>query len=78
MYLAQGHNTAEIGIKPPTSPSGVGDSTTRPPPSPLLVLQHGKTYKFKIFSKLNGHLSRIMRKSAFCIYEKQRQRSAAL
>ena len=32
--FAQGHNTAEVGIEPPTSRSGVRDSTTRPPRSP--------------------------------------------
>ena len=28
--FAQGHNIAEVGIEPLTSPSGVRDSTTRP------------------------------------------------
>ena len=36
-FFAQGHNTAEVGIIPPTSRSGVRDSTTRPP-RPLLLL----------------------------------------
>ena len=34
MYLAQGHNTAEVGLEPLTSRSGVCGSTTRPPRSP--------------------------------------------
>ena len=33
--LAQGHNTAEIGLEPRTSRSGVRHSTTEPPRSPL-------------------------------------------
>ena len=32
--LAQGHNTAEVGLKPRTSRSGVRHSTTEPPRSP--------------------------------------------
>ena len=32
--LAQGHNTAAVGIEPPTSRSGVRHSTTEPPRSP--------------------------------------------
>ena len=32
--LAQGHNTAAVGIEPPTSRSGVLHSTTEPPRSP--------------------------------------------
>ena len=31
MYLAQGHNTAEVGLEPPTSRSRVRGSATRPP-----------------------------------------------
>ena len=34
--LAQGHNTAAVGLEPPTSRSGVRDSTTEPPRSPFL------------------------------------------
>ena len=33
--LAQGHNTAAVGIEPPTSRSGVRHSTTEPPRSPF-------------------------------------------
>ena len=36
--FAQGHNTAEVGIKPPTSRSGVRDSTTRPACSPRTIV----------------------------------------
>ena len=35
--LAQGHNTAAVGLEPPTSRSGVRHSTTEPPHSPHLV-----------------------------------------
>ena len=34
--LAQGHNTAAVGLEPPTSRSGVRHSTTEPPRSPTL------------------------------------------
>ena len=34
--LAQGHNTAEVGLEPRTSRSGVQHSTTEPPRSPHL------------------------------------------
>ena len=35
--LAQGHNTAAVGIEPPTSRSGVRHSTTEPPRSPNVI-----------------------------------------
>ena len=35
--LAQGHNTAEVGLEPRTSRSGVRHSTTEPPRSPELI-----------------------------------------
>ena len=35
--LAQGHNTAAVGIEPPTSRSGVRHSTSEPPRSPCWV-----------------------------------------
>ena len=35
--LAQGHNTAAVGLEPRTSRSGVRHSTTEPPRSPLTV-----------------------------------------
>ena len=35
--LAQGHNTAEVGLEPRTSRSGVRYSTTEPPCSPLNI-----------------------------------------
>ena len=41
--LAQGHNTAAVGLEPRTSRSGVRHSTTEPPRSPLFVR---KTWKF--------------------------------
>ena len=39
--FAQGHNTAEVGIEPPTSRSGVQGSTTRPPRSPCCLCIKG-------------------------------------
>ena len=36
--FAQGHNMVEVGIEPPTSPSGVRDSTTQTPRSQCLIL----------------------------------------
>ena len=35
--LAQGHNTAEVGLEPRTSRSGVRHSTTEPPRSPVSI-----------------------------------------
>ena len=35
--LAQGHNTAEVGLEPRTSRSEVRHSTTEPPRSPMVV-----------------------------------------
>ena len=43
--LAQGHNTAEVGLEPRTSRSGVRHSTTEPPRSPCLgVLDYFSDY----------------------------------
>ena len=36
--LAQGHNTAAVGLEPRTSRSGVRHSTTEPPRSPILCV----------------------------------------
>ena len=38
--LAQGHNTAEVGLEPRTSRSGVRHSTTEPPCSPSVWCKH--------------------------------------
>ena len=38
--LAQGHNTAEVGLEPRTSRSGVRHSTTEPPRSPEIEICH--------------------------------------
>ena len=38
--LAQGHNTAAVGLEPRTSRSGVRHSTTEPPRSPILLSVH--------------------------------------
>ena len=51
MYLAQGHNTGEVGIEPSTSRSGVRDSTTRPPRSPYGVVSS------------TGHINKSNRKN---------------
>ena len=49
--LAQGHNTAEVGLEPRTSRSGVRHSTTEPPRSPIengkTVQKHHITHKIK-------------------------------
>ena len=45
--LAQGHNTAAVGIEPPTSRSGVRHSTTEPPRSPMLMLKGNLSLKAK-------------------------------
>ena len=37
--LAQGHNTAAVGLEPRTSRSGVRHSTTEPPRSPPIMLE---------------------------------------
>ena len=42
--LAQGHNTAAVGIEPPTSRSGVRHSTTEPPHSPLASFEGPVVY----------------------------------
>ena len=39
--LAQGHNTAEVGLEPRTSRSGVRHSSTEPPRSPYFRVTHG-------------------------------------
>ena len=38
--LAQGHNTAAVGLEPPTSRSGVRHSTTEPPRSPYPTMYY--------------------------------------
>ena len=43
--LAQGHNTAAVGLEPWTSLSGVRHSTTEPPRSPWSVYGWGKRSK---------------------------------
>ena len=40
--LAQGHNTAAVGLEPRTFRSGVGHSTTEPPRSPICCKVHAK------------------------------------
>ena len=45
--LAQGHNTAEVGLEPRTSRSGVRHSTTEPPRSP--VLSWGGSFQHHVF-----------------------------
>ena len=43
--LAQGHNTAAVGIEPPTSCSGVRHSTTEPPRSPECTMKTDQTVR---------------------------------
>ena len=52
--LAQGHNTAEVGLEPRTSRSGVRHSTTEPPRSPIhtMVLKPWETKTCRIFSSM--------------------------
>ena len=47
--LAQGHNTAAVGLEPPTSRSGVRHSTTEPPRSPQDI--HVNTWKIQRLNK---------------------------
>ena len=42
--LAQGHNTAAVGLEPRTSRSGVRHSTTEPPRSPLILVSDRTIY----------------------------------
>ena len=44
-WLAQGHNTAEVGFEPQTSRSGVRHSTTEPPRSPSNIFYPAKVSK---------------------------------
>ena len=43
--LAQGHNTAAVGLEPPTSRSGVRHSTTEPPRSPDSLWHFAEAWK---------------------------------
>ena len=45
-FLAQGHNTAAVGLEPRTSRSGVRHSTTEPPRSPFSCLRFWKIFKY--------------------------------
>ena len=51
--LAQGHNTAEVGLEPRTSRSGVRHSTTEPPRSPVYGMAWGAWHG--ICYGLGGH-----------------------
>ena len=63
--LAQGHNTAAVGLEPRTSRSGVRHSTTEPPRSPAMTLIR-LTWAFAVhkvicwFSREAAHFSHIM------------------
>ena len=50
--LAQGHNTAEVGLEPRTSRSGVRHSTTEPPRSPLSYFSPIYWDQLKVFASL--------------------------
>ena len=56
--LAQGHNTAAVGLEPRTSRSGVRHSTTEPPRSPqcMEVRAHKKVHAIKEVQILHAFL----------------------
>ena len=55
--LAQGHNTAAVGLEPPTSRSGVRHPTTEPPRSPVWYARNSNEYS--LFMEKYGKLSPI-------------------
>ena len=52
--LAQGHNTAAVGIEPPTSRSGVRHSTTEPPRSPERKRRQTETTTWRQWTRSNS------------------------
>ena len=52
--LAQGHNTAAVGLEPRTSRSGVRHSTTEPPRSPQLYCVHSPDWWVPFLSNAVG------------------------
>ena len=71
--LAQGHNTAEVGLEPRTSRSGVRHSTTEPPRSPNAIYTKFQLNKFD-FVKLSNLHENIVRE----IWEGKRESERAL
>ena len=63
--LAQGHNTAAVGLEPRTSRSGVRHSTTEPPRSPPL-----RSIGFTVFSNISICIS-LGNKSDRVVFNKQ-------
>ena len=58
--LAQGHNTAAVGLEPRTSRSRVRHSTTEPPRSPTLIFRSNvSSYRF-ILPKYDVHTSKSL------------------
>ena len=79
--LAQGHNTAEVGLEPRTSRSGVRHSTTEPPRSPEHSVKPSLVYCFYVwfpcfqritFSELIHNLSLVTRKPVFGVFDQVR------
>ena len=64
--LAQGHNTAEVGIEPLTSRSGVRHSTTEPPRSPPKFVYCGH---MQLWSKVTEYtVANFSHYPIYCIY----------
>ena len=53
--LAQGHNTAAVGLEPRTSRSGVRHSTTEPPRSPTALLESAEENGRRNYFMTNLH-----------------------
>ena len=58
--LAQGHNTAEVGLEPRTSRSGVRHSTTEPPRSPVCLFVLRLNVPVNNFSVMSGWSHRFL------------------
>ena len=69
--LAQGHNTAEVGLEPRTSRSGVRHSTTEPPRSPYqwryyLLIFSSYLYIFSIAILTIKHFQCLLAQRSVC------------
>ena len=72
--LAQGHNTAAVGIEPPTSRSGVRHSTTEPPRSPrwrcngmdIKSMDRQLTWGFLVFNKSTVFEKKLKQNKRWC------------
>ena len=58
--LAQGHNTAEVGIEPLTSRSGVRCPTTEPPRYPVTIIRVSSCEPYNLLNALNMQKLRFM------------------